>query len=194
MSDAIVGNCEGRGFVIGATPGQRYVVTAAHCLQRSSSRRPNLAFTLSNVIGRLGTKRGTIWAELCMANLTGESRCSASLTSKNSRMKRSATSNSPPSRYRPRRRQLRSSRIAAAMQRNRRHGCSRSGAHGCRAPLTLSGVEIKAGMSGSPLLDEDGAAIGFIPALQRNGDGNNTCPSLKDCLPGWLWKQLQPCE
>ena len=45
---------------------------------------------------------------------------------------------------------------------------------------------IEPGMSGSPILDENGAAIGLV----STGDG----PSLIDCLPPWLSRRLDRAE
>ena len=45
---------------------------------------------------------------------------------------------------------------------------------------------IETGMSGSPILDENGAAIGLV----STGDG----PSLIDCLPPWLSRRLDRAE
>ena len=55
--------------------------------------------------------------------------------------------------------------------------------------LTISGVEIEGGMSGSPILNADGAAIGLI-STDDEGYGNNSHRSLIDCLPPWLWRTL----
>jgi hypothetical protein len=44
---------------------------------------------------------------------------------------------------------------------------------------------IKGGMSGSPIIDATGAAIGLI----STGDGDMN-PSLMDCLPPWLLRKL----
>src|SRR5579883_2565041 len=72
-----VGCCAGRGFIVGNAHGSRYVVTAAHCLERSRFPRPNLAFhvrewTFPNVMATLGANRGTISAELCVFNLADD--------------------------------------------------------------------------------------------------------------------------
>jgi hypothetical protein len=53
--------------------------------------------------------------------------------------------------------------------------------------LTLDGVKIDNGMSGSPILNADGAAIGLI-STGSEGFTNNRHPSLIDCLPPWLVK------
>jgi hypothetical protein len=44
-------------------------------------------------------------------------------------------------------------------------------------------------MSGSPILNGDGAAIGLI-STGSEGRGKNFHPSLEDCLPSWLWREL----
>jgi hypothetical protein len=55
--------------------------------------------------------------------------------------------------------------------------------------LTLGGVPIEGGMSGSPILNAEGAAIGLL-STGNEGLGNNQHPSLADCLPPWLWREL----
>jgi hypothetical protein len=64
----------GRGFVVSAGE-TRYVVTAAHCLQRYP--KPHLAnsvleLTYPKIIGKLTSKRTTIWAELCVISYTDD--------------------------------------------------------------------------------------------------------------------------
>jgi hypothetical protein len=47
---------------------------------------------------------------------------------------------------------------------------------------------IKSGMSGSPIINDDGAAIGLMST--SGGDGWNVNPSLSDCLPPWLQRKF----
>ena len=48
---------------------------------------------------------------------------------------------------------------------------------------------IEGGMSGSPIIDTYGAAIGLV----STGDYSlNRHPSLMDCLPPWLLRELRP--
>jgi hypothetical protein len=47
---------------------------------------------------------------------------------------------------------------------------------------------IKSGMSGSPILDAEGNAIGLISTT--SGNDFSTHPSLSDCLPPWLLRDL----
>jgi hypothetical protein len=47
---------------------------------------------------------------------------------------------------------------------------------------------INSGMSGSPFLDDNGAAIGLVST--GSGDGFNMNPSLADCLPPWLLRKI----
>jgi hypothetical protein len=58
--------------------------------------------------------------------------------------------------------------------------------------LTLLGVPIEGGMSGSPILNAEGAAIGVISTGNESyrHPGDNTHPSLMDCLPPWLWREM----
>jgi S1-C subfamily serine protease len=50
--------------------------------------------------------------------------------------------------------------------------------------LSLSDVKIKSGMSGSPIVDASGAAIGVISTGDASG-AESVNPSLMDCLPPW---------
>ncbi len=47
---------------------------------------------------------------------------------------------------------------------------------------------IKSGMSGSPIVNNNGAAIGLVST--SGSDGSNRNPSLTDCLPQWLLREL----
>jgi hypothetical protein len=49
------------------------------------------------------------------------------------------------------------------------------------------GVAINSGMSGSRILDGEGAAIGLIPTGTAD---QNLNPNLTDCLPPWLLRKL----
>ena len=48
-------------------------------------------------------------------------------------------------------------------------------------------ADIKSGMSGSPIVDTNGAAVGLI---STGGAAGNMNPSLMDCLPPWLLRKL----
>jgi hypothetical protein len=50
--------------------------------------------------------------------------------------------------------------------------------------LTIHGAKVDAGMSGSPILSEEGTAIGVV-ALNSGG------PRLATCLPGWLLRKFE---
>jgi hypothetical protein len=51
----------------------------------------------------------------------------------------------------------------------------------------IAGARIESGMSGSPILNADGEAIGLISTSGASGSVN---PSLTDCLPPWLLRKL----
>jgi hypothetical protein len=52
--------------------------------------------------------------------------------------------------------------------------------------LSLRGVKIESGMSGSPILNADGAAIGLISTSSEDDDMGNVHPSIMGRLPPWL--------
>jgi len=63
--------------------------------------------------------------------------------------------------------------------------------------LTVNGAKIEGGMSGSPILNARGAAIGIISTAgdtedaRPNMTGDNMHPSLADCLPTWFRRELR---
>jgi hypothetical protein len=57
--------------------------------------------------------------------------------------------------------------------------------------LCIKDVEIEGGMSGSPIIDATGAAIGLISMGDGCNDyGYSVNPSLTDCLPPWLLRKF----
>jgi hypothetical protein len=198
-------NTGGRGFIAG-TGIDRYVVTAAHCAPLEQLPRPHLANSSSELafkgmIGRLSSKRQTIWAELCVFGLTDDVAVFAApdaqdLPDQNAQYERFTNAATmigigrPPSLSAP---------INGKPRRGRPHGCSRSTAnwrscvvHSTGRFLSItSGARgiIEGGMSGSPIIDTYGAAIGLV----STGDYSlNRHPSLMDCLPPWLLRELRP--
>ena len=63
------------------------------------------------------------------------------------------------------------------------------GNDGCR-PLWIDADTntTEAGMSGSPVLADDGSAVGLISTSNTKRFGPN--PNLMGCLPGWLLREL----
>jgi hypothetical protein len=189
----------GRGFIV-AAGDDRHVITAAHCLPRKTWPDPHLAnsvreLTFLKFIGPLGAKHGTIWSELCVLNLTDDIAVFGEpdwqFDKEGKRYEKFTTTAlsvgaSPP--------------IVPPYQWDKVPGskgfvlsldrkwlpCT---IHNTGRFLTLDGVKIEGGMSGSPILNADGAAIGVI-STGNEGRGNNTHPSLADCLPPWLWRRI----
>ena len=205
MPNAIVqvGGRDGRGFIVGSAHGARYVVTAAHCLARSRFPRPNLAFHVRdwmfpNVIGTLGADRGTISAELCVINLSddlavfGEPNGEQLGYEAHQYGRFTAVAMpvaEPPTAVEPCRWRNASGAKAWVLALD---GTWLSCAvHNSGRFLMLEDVEIKVGMSGTPILNADGAAIGLISAGESGGRYNDGHRSLMDCLPAWLWRKLQ---
>jgi hypothetical protein len=50
------------------------------------------------------------------------------------------------------------------------------------------GQHIRSGMSGSPIINNEGEAIGLVST--SGADGSNLNPSLSDCLPPWLQRKF----
>jgi hypothetical protein len=62
--------------------------------------------------------------------------------------------------------------------------------------ISKAAEPIEGGMSGSPILDGEGRAIGVLCASEGFGDGQHAGggpnPNLLESLPGWLLRQLRP--
>jgi hypothetical protein len=56
--------------------------------------------------------------------------------------------------------------------------------------LVTTGAKIEGGMSGSPILNAEGYAIGLISITGADDRG----PCLASCLPPWLWRRLKVQE
>ncbi len=203
-----VGN--GRGFIIKAG-NSRYIVTAAHCLPEDRVPTPLLAngtneLTFPNVAGRLKSKRQTIWAELCAFNLCDDLAVlsepdNQELSEKYERYERftarAMTLGNPPAiieTYRLRETPGTAARVLSLDGEWQSCTLHNNG----RFLLIKESALIVAGMSGSPIIDINGDAIGLI-STSTEGDvgdhfGYSINPSLADCLPPWLLRKMQGGE
>jgi hypothetical protein len=199
---AIVQAGYGRGFVVHGEYGTRYILTAAHCLPRTRYPRPHLLnstneLALPNIIGPLRSKksRRDICAEICCLNLADDLAVLGEPDSQNAselhdryaeftagtgiKLAKSPAVVEP---YlwatKPGENgwvlSLDCSWVSCTIHNNGRF-------------LTLRGAKIESGMSGSPILDAAGAAIGLI---STGSEDYNVHPSLTDCLPPWLKRKL----
>jgi len=197
---AVVQICRGgRGFIIRNDDDTCFIVTAAHCLPRSKYPRPHLGngvseLTFPRVAGSLGAKHGTIWAELCVLNLTDDIAVLGApddqelsdkaeefveFTARPALQVGAAPSVVPVHKKGP---------GAAAFALSLDGVWMSCSVHNGGRLLTLSGVKVASGMSGSPILNADGAAIGLISTGSAD---YNLHPSLMDCLPPWLLRRRE---
>jgi hypothetical protein len=188
----------GRGFVVRAGES-RFVITAAHCLPRSSYPRPHLAnginqLTLRKIIGPLRSKQRTIWGELCALSLTddvavlSEPDCQ-DLSDQQDKFvaftEAAITIGKPPKFVAPYLWDEEPGTEAFVLSLNGEwQACT---VHNNGRFLRLKNGDVKSGMSGSPIINNDGAAIGLI---STSGGGHSINPSLMDCLPPWLLRKL----
>jgi hypothetical protein len=195
-----VGN--GRGFIVGAGES-RYVITAAHCLPVDHLPTPHLAnssseLTFPNIIGRVAAKRRTIWGELCVFSRTDDLAvfCQPDIECGEGHYMRfeDFTKQAMPVGLSP---DGVASHLWAQHPGQVAWTMSLAGewqkciVHNGGRFLTLdSDAKIKSGMSGSPIINDKGAAIGVI-STGRSGIGGNVNPSLTDCLPPWLLRNLE---
>jgi hypothetical protein len=194
-----VGNKGGRGFIVSAGEW-RYIVTAAHCRPRFRYPKPHLAnsigeLTFPKIIGPLGSKERTIWAELCTLSLIDDvavfaapdgqelsDRCDEYETF----TRAAITIGKPPAVIPPY--QWDATPGTAAFVLSLEGEWQRCTVHNGGRFLRITNQRdnhIRGGMSGSPIITETGAAIGLI----STGDGAMN-PSLMDCLPPWLLHKL----
>jgi hypothetical protein len=201
----------GRGFVVSAGY-ERYIITAAHCLPRSRYPSPHLAnstveLTFPKIISPLGSKRREhmIWAELCVLSLAddvavfaepdGQVLCDEhdryeAVTEQAMRVGRSPVAH-PPHEW------IVEHETPAWFLSFDGEWQSCTVHNGGRFLEISDGADcIKSGMSGEPIIDVNGAAIGL---MSTSGSGGvNMHPSLTDCLPPWLLRKLavraKPCD
>lgn len=186
----------GRGFVVEHL-GQRFVITAAHCLPKLPPAHPwsNLEErTYKKLLAPLGAKR-TIWAECRFADPVADIAILCTPDSQDLHEEAAAYEElvASPKPF----------AIADALKMGREMHSTEYGSFANEVPgkgearlLALDGewivrpvvrhrhtlaVEngIASGMSGSPILSMDGKAIAVVSADQVN-------PVLRDCLRAWL--------
>jgi S1-C subfamily serine protease len=192
----------GRGFVVSAGE-TRYVITAAHCLPHYPE--PHLAngaseLSYENILGALGQQEQTVWAELVEFNaasdvavlgepdgqvLWDESYQYQAFTGQ------AMTIGKSPAPLAPYLWEERSGTAAFILSLDFEwQPCTSH--NGGRFLMIGDGADgIKSGMSGSPIIDINGAAIGLV---STSGPGENKNPSLMDCLPHWLQRELDTSE
>jgi Trypsin-like peptidase domain len=195
---------DGRGFIVGGAHGRRLVVTAAHCLPRfppchSASYIQDR--TYADLIGQLGDPAPMVWAECLFVDPVADI----------------AVLGSPDNQALFEQAEAYDAlmeRAALALPIAEPADVD-DGANGWL--LTLDGrwakcvvhahplalwiekcVEgIRGGMSGSPILDGSGSAIGVVTVSGGSPDdleahtGGGPSPRLTSCLPGWLLRELE---
>lgn len=197
----------GRGFVVSAGEYGSYVITAAHCLPRWRYPYPHLAnstteLTFPRIIGALGSKRKeqTIWAELCSISLTDDIAAFSEPDDQElcdqceqyqAFAETAITIGNPPAIVPPYQWDETPRTVAFVLSLDGEwQTCTVH--NGGRFLAISDGAEcIKGGMSGSPIINSNGAAIGLVSTGGGDDGGFNMHPSLGDCLPSWLLRKLK---
>jgi hypothetical protein len=188
----------GRGFVVNAGES-RFVITAAHCLPFDRLPTPHLAnsvpeLTFPKIIGRLGSKRQTIWGELCAFSLTDDvavfSEPDGELGDQWEKFAQFTEAGmmigKPPDAVEPYKWETTPGMAAWVLSlAGEWQPCTVHNAARFLRITNHGSNHIEGGMSGEPIIDANGAAIGLI----STGDGEMN-PSLLDCLPPWLLRKL----
>jgi hypothetical protein len=191
----------GRGFIVSADGDRdRYVITAAHCLPRDRIPTPNLAnsvpeLTFPDIIGKLASRRTTIWAQLCAFSLTDDFAVFSEpdgqeLYEQCEEYKKftkvAVTIGKPPDAVEFYKWKATPGTAAWVLSLDREWQHCTVHNNGRFLSIQLDGG-VKGGMSGSPIIDANGAAIGLI---STSGGDLSLNPSLMDCLPPWLLRKL----
>jgi hypothetical protein len=201
ITSAVLRVGDGRGFVIEAKH-TRLVLTAAHCLPFPPAHPgSNLEErTYRNLLGPLIDTEPTVWAECLFADPIADIAILGSPDSQE--LWDQAAAFDALIEDKP------ALRIADAPTSARGWLLSLAGQwNPCRItrleddhPVALGGAlwikdaaeGIHGGMSGSPIVTDDGAAVGLVSVSGGTGDAAHTeggpNPRLFDCLPGWLLK------
>jgi hypothetical protein len=195
---AVIRVGDGRGFIVSAGES-RYVITAAHCLPLDRLPTPHLANSASELTFPkiMGRKRLTIWGELCSFSLTDDFAvlCEPDVECGEDHYirfetftKRAMPVGLSPDTVDPHLSKERPGQIAWTM--SLAGDWQKCTVYNGGRFLTLdTGAKIESGMSGSPIVNDKGAAIGVI-STGNSGVGSNLNPSLTDCLPPWLLRKL----
>ena len=176
----------GRGFVVSAG-ADRFVVTAAHCVPREGIPTPHLwngasELTFENLIGPLGAEP-SIWGELCVYGLTDDiavfGEPAGDLEDEFERYVEFTDEAALVIADAP---DVGTETPAFVLSLDGTWQRCTALNDGRFLRISSAARIIETGMSGSPIVDENGAAIGLI----STGDG----PSLTACLPPWLLRRL----
>jgi Trypsin-like peptidase domain len=199
---AVVQLGDARGFVVSSAE-YRYVITAAHCLP--CHPQPHLAngvneLTYQNIVGPLARKKRTIWAELCADNLVDDVAVFSApddqeLSDQCESYEAFTTAAAamligiPPAAVEPY--NWRTTPATAAWVLSLDGKWQRCLVQYSGRFLSIKeDRKIKGGMSGSPIIDANGAAIGLISTGGSGMEYASRHPSLMDCLPPWLLRKL----
>ena len=207
-TDGVIRVGGGRGFVVCGKDERRYIITAAHCIPEEHYPFPHLSnssneLAVRDIVGDLGCEECSIRGELCVLNLTDDLAVLAEPDSQNmpeehDRYETFTTAKStvqigPPPLFVPPYEWL-DVPGAPAWVLSLDLSWQPCTVHTNGRWLTLYGAKIEGGMSGSPILNAKGEAIGLISTSSEPpndvGFGSNVPPSLMDCLPPWLWREL----
>ena len=219
-TEAVVKVGTGRGFVIEAAGyplRRRYVITAAHCLPRMPPRHAAahaIERTFRRLLGPIGNRRRMVWAECIfvdpVADIAALAEPDANELPKESEAYQELTEADAVIPF---------PLGALTFTEEQRHssgsgpfggvfiGPPRASARGQMLSLDLrwvscevksggrsvsvtGGAPIESGMSGSPILGPDGAAIAVVSTSDQEGKGGLN-PLLMDTLPGWLLRSWQ---
>jgi hypothetical protein len=201
-----VGNKDGRGFAINTDP--RLIVTAAHCLPELPPPHPGsygYERTYADIVGRIGKDRQEIYAECLFAdpvadiavlgepdgvNLSDEHYAFEAFMDQIPALECGRSPPPPPLMEEPHQEQawllgLGGEWEPCQIKANRRGGLG----------ITEALKGIVGGMSGSPIMNPAGEAIGVVSTSGGTGDNLHTeggpQASLRYHLPGWVFLLAQ---
>jgi hypothetical protein len=190
-TSAIVAVGAGRGFLVEKQNGERLVITAAHCLPFLPPSHPGSypqERTYANLVGLVGGS-GTIWVECLFVDpvsdiavlgtsddqLFDESDAFDAFVEAQPAFPLAA----PPTVSIP---------VALMDLAGEWVPCT-ARLQGERSLAVEGPIHAYApGTSGSPIVNEDGAAVGLVSC------GSYLNPALARCLPVWVWEHLRPSE